>query len=102
MKYSELRSLQPASVFVLFFSAAFVLVLLYYLATELNVISRLPLSPVRQILDKIELLRPIPRALARSCAAGVFVGVGMLLAALLYNVFAGIFGGVRAEIRDDE
>ncbi len=102
MKDSEIRSVLPASMFVLFFSACFVMTLIYCAVTSLQIVPGLSLAPLHQLKDRIAQLGPIPRVFASALAIGLAGGIGGTLLALLYNVFAGIVGGVRADISERE
>ena len=98
MKNSEIKSINPASVFALFFSACFIVGLVYFLAVNLRVMPRFSLETFRQLQGRIDSLRPVPRSLAYAIIVAITGGVGGVIFALVYNTFAGIFGGVKAEI----
>lgn len=98
MKNSEIKSINPASVFALFFSACFIVGLVYSLAINLRLVPRLSLEIFYQLQSRIDGLRPVPRSLAYAILVAITGGVGGALFALVYNTFAGIFGGVKAEI----
>ncbi|MCX6354976.1 MAG: hypothetical protein NTZ78_08750 [Candidatus Aureabacteria bacterium] len=102
MKNSEIRSVLPASIFVLFFSVCFVMTLIYGALASLQIVSGFSLAPLHQIKDRIAQLGPIPRVFVSAFAIGFAGGIGGTLLALVYNVFAGIFGGVRADISERE
>jgi hypothetical protein len=98
MKNSEIKSINPASVFALFFSACFVIGLIYFLATNLRLMPRFSLDAFHQLQGRIDGLHPVPQSLAYAVLVAIVGGVGGALFALVYNTFAGIFGGVKAEI----
>jgi len=98
MKNSEIKAIDPASVFALFFSACFIIALIYSLAVNLRLMPRFSLAALDQLRGRIDSLRPVPKSLAYAALVGIAGGVGGALFALVYNVFSGIFGGVKAEI----
>lgn len=102
MRDSEIKSVLPASVFVLFFGACFIIALIYGLATNLQMVPDFSAAIVYRLKGKLALLRPIPRSVAYALAAGLVAGIGGTLLALVYNVFAGILGGIRADIAERE
>jgi hypothetical protein len=100
MKNSEIKSINPASVFVLLFSACFIVGLIYFLAVNLRLIPRCSLDTFNQLRDMMDDLHPVPRSLAYAALVAITGGVGGTLLALVYNSFAGIFGGVKTEIEE--
>ncbi len=98
MKKSEIKSIDPASVFALLFSACFIIALIYFLAVNLRLMPRLSFDALVQLRSRIDGLRPVPKSLAYAVLLGIAGGVGGTLFALIYNVFSGIFGGVKTEI----
>ncbi|MCX6354508.1 MAG: hypothetical protein NTZ78_06350 [Candidatus Aureabacteria bacterium] len=100
MNRSEIKTIQPASVFALFFSAVFIVGLVYLLAANLNLLPHYPTRLLQALRERIDPLTPIPKSLAYALIAGLVTGVLGMALALVYNVFAGIMGGIKAEIRD--
>ncbi len=100
MLKSELKSIQPASVFALFFSAVFIVGLVYLLAVNLDLLPHYPARLVQSARERMDQLTPVPKSLAYALAAGAVAGVVGMLLALVYNVFAGIMGGIKAEIKE--
>jgi len=98
MKNSEIKTIDPASVFALFFSACFIIALIYFLAVNLRLMPRLSLAVLDQMRSRIDSLHPVPRSIAYALLMGITGGVGGALFALVYNIFSSICGGVRAEI----
>jgi hypothetical protein len=98
MKNSEIKTIDPASVFALFFSACFIIALIYFLAVNLRLMPRFSLAALGQLRGRIDNLSPVPRSLAYALLMGITGGVGGALFALVYNTFSSIFGGVKAEI----
>jgi hypothetical protein len=97
---TELRSISPASVFAIFFSACFVVSLVYCLAVNMGMFPRFSPDMFQQLREKIEMLQPLPRSLAWAGVSGVAAGICGLFLALVYNVFASLCGGVKAEIKE--
>ncbi|MCX6340705.1 MAG: hypothetical protein NTX71_12445 [Candidatus Aureabacteria bacterium] len=98
MKNSEIKTIDPASVFALFFSACFIIALIYFLAVNLQLMPHPSRAALDQLRSRIDSARPVPRSLAYAALVGVTGGVGGALFALVYNIFSSIFGGVKAEI----
>ncbi|MEI6634056.1 MAG: hypothetical protein WCP22_09590 [Chlamydiota bacterium] len=100
MNRSEVKTIQPASVFALLFSAVFIVGLVYLLAANLKVLPHYPTQLLQSLRARLDLLTPIPQSLAYAFIAGLGAGVLGMALALVYNIFAGVMGGIKAEIKD--
>jgi len=100
MHRSEIKTVQPASVFALLFSAVFIAGLVYLLASNLDLMPRDPGRLLQSGRIRLNQLTPVPRSLAYAALWGAASGVVGMAAALVYNIFAGIVGGIKAEIKD--
>ncbi|MDD5557803.1 MAG: hypothetical protein PHN82_11250 [bacterium] len=98
--WTELRSVQPASVFALLFSACFIIALVCLLAVNLRIIGGSAQEILQGVRDRIDPLGPWKRSLAYALLIGVSGGVGGMLLTLIYNVFADIVGGVKGRGRN--
>ncbi len=100
MKRSEIKTIQPATVFALFFSAVFIVGLVYLLAANLKLLPHYPTRLLQSLRERLDLLTPIPKSLAYAFIAGLVTGVLGMALALVYNVFAGVMGGIKVEIKE--
>jgi len=100
MKRSEIKTIQPASVFALLFSAVFIVGLVYLLAANLKLLPNYPTQFLQTLRERLDLLTPIPKSLAYAFIAGMVTGVLGMALTLVYNVFAGIMGGIKVEIKE--
>jgi hypothetical protein len=100
MRHAEMKTVGPASVFVLLFSAGFIIALIYCLGVNLEMIPRVRPELFHRLQAKIEALRPVPKALACALVVGLVAGVGGTILALLYNIFSNIFGGFKYEVKE--
>ena len=100
MHRSEIKTVQPASVFALLFSEVFIVGLVYLLASNLGLMPRDLGRLLQSLFSRLNRLTPVPRSLAYAALWGAAAGVVGMAASLVYNVFAGIVGGIKAEIEE--
>ena len=100
MKKSEIKTISPSSVFVLFFSACFIIALIYYLSVNLDLLPYASATLIEKLRGKIDPLRPVPKSLAYALIIGLAAGIGSTVLALVYNIFSGIFGGIKTGVKE--
>jgi hypothetical protein len=100
MKWSEVKAVSPATVFAVFFSACFIIALIYCLSVNLGIAPRASAALIQSLRAKIDPLRPLPRSLAYAVLIGAAGGIGAAFLSLVYNIFASIVGGIKADLKE--